>query len=62
MSAGYEEIATDQIRYHEGRRQRLHEKVSPATTMIIDGKRSEVQRIVGGVWRDEPAQPRQNDD
>ena len=54
MATGYDEIPTEEIRYYRGVRQRLYEKVWPARTMLIDGKRCQVQKIDGGVWRDDP--------
>lgn len=58
MPVRYTEVPTDRVRYEDDRGnkvlQRLHEKITPARTMIIDGRRCEVQRIVGGVWRDVP--------
>lgn len=49
----YTERATAKTRLHQGRRQRLHDKVGPEQLMIIDGVRRVTQKIVGGVWRDE---------
>lgn len=53
----YTEVPTHRTRVLDAgtakeRVQILHEKVWPARTMIINGKRCQVQEVVGGVWRD----------
>lgn len=57
MGTRYTEVPTVKIRINPLRGltnvQRFYEKVTPKVTMIIDGKRCEVQRIIGGVWRND---------
>jgi len=53
----YIEVPTETTRYQSGvdEWQRYYEKVTPERTVIIDGKRCKMQKIVGGVWRSEEA-------
>ena len=55
MTKKYDEVPTETIRYNENRMfwERYYEKITPKQIMIIDGRRCEVQRIIGGVWRRE---------